>query len=33
MHEFQVLATFLVICAIYLGLFYASEKFFMKDKE
>lgn len=30
MHEFQVLATFLVICAIYLGLFFAAEKHFMK---
>ena len=33
MHEFQVLAVFAVIVAIYLGLFYASEHFFMKDKE
>ena len=33
MHEFQVLAVFAVICAVYLGLFYASEHFFMKDKE
>ncbi len=32
MHEFQVLATFAVISAVYLGLFYASEKFFMKDE-
>ena len=30
MHEFEVLATFAVICAIYLGVFFASEKFFMK---
>lgn len=33
MHEFQILAVFAVICAIYLGLFFASEHFFMKDKE
>lgn len=33
MHEFQVLAVFAVIVAIYLGLFFASEHFFMKDKE
>lgn len=32
MHEFQVLATFAVIAAIYIGLFLAAEKFFMKDK-
>lgn len=30
MHEFGVLATFVVICAIYLGIFFASEKYFMK---
>ena len=30
MHEFQILATFAVIVAIYLGLFFAAEKFFMK---
>lgn len=33
MHEFQVLAVFAVVVAIYLGLFYASEHFFMKDEE
>lgn len=33
MHEFQVLATFAVLASIYIGLFLASEKFFMKDKE
>lgn len=33
MHEFDVLATFAVICAVYLGLFYAAELFFMKNKE
>jgi hypothetical protein len=32
MHEFTVIATFAVICAVYLGLFYAAERFFMKDK-
>ena len=32
MHEFQVLATFAVIAAVYLGLFYAAERFFMKDE-
>ncbi len=30
MHEFQVLATFAVIAAVYFGLFIAAEKFFMK---
>ena len=30
MHEFEVLATFAVICAVYLGIFFASEKYFMK---
>lgn len=30
MHEFQVLVTFGVICAVYLLLFFAAEKFFMK---
>lgn len=30
MHEFEVLVTFGVICAIYLGVFFASEKYFMK---
>ena len=30
MHEFQVLATFAVIAAIYVGLFFAAEKFWMK---
>jgi len=30
MHEFEVLATFAVICAVYVGLFLAAEKFFMK---
>lgn len=33
MHEFQVIATFAVVCGIYLSLFYAAEHFFMKDKE
>lgn len=33
MHEFQVLATFFVIAAIYIGMFLAAEKFFMKDVE
>lgn len=33
MHEFDVVATFAVICAVYLGLFYAAEHFFMRDKE
>jgi hypothetical protein len=32
MHEFAVIATFAVICAVYLGLFLAAEKFFMKDE-
>lgn len=32
MHEFQVLATFFVIAAVYVGLFLAAERFFMKDK-
>jgi len=32
MHEFQVLATFAVISAIYFGIFIAAEKMFMKDK-
>jgi len=30
MYEFGVLATFAVISAIYVGLFLAAEKFFMK---
>ncbi len=30
MHEFEVLAIFAVIGAVYLGLFFAAEKFFMK---
>jgi hypothetical protein len=30
MHEFSVLATFAVIAAVYVGLFLAAEKFFMK---
>jgi hypothetical protein len=30
MHEFAVLATVAVIVALYLGLFLAAEKFFMK---
>jgi hypothetical protein len=30
MHEFQVLATFAVIAAVYFGLFIAAEKFFLK---
>lgn len=30
MHEFEVLATLAVISAIYIGLFFAAEKFFMK---
>lgn len=33
MYEFQVLATFAVIAAIYIGIFFAAEKFFMKEKE
>lgn len=32
MHEFEVVAIFAVICAIYIGLFLAAEKFFMKDQ-
>lgn len=32
MHEFQVLATFAVFCAIYIALFFAAERFFMQDK-
>ena len=32
MHEFQVLATFAVFCAIYIGLFLAAERFFMQKK-
>ncbi len=32
MHEFQVLATFVVISAIYVCLFLAAERFFMKDE-
>ena len=30
MHEFQVLATFAVVAAIYFALFLAAEKFWMK---
>ena len=30
MHEFQVLATFAVVAAIYFFLFLAAEKFWMK---
>jgi hypothetical protein len=30
MHEFQVLVTFVVIGAVYVGLFLAAEKFWMK---
>jgi hypothetical protein len=30
MHEFAVLATFAVIAAIYVGVFLAAEKYFMK---
>jgi len=30
MHEFQVLATFAAVGAIYFGLFLAVEKFWMK---
>ena len=30
MHEFEVLVTFFVVAAGYLGLFYAAEKFFMQ---
>lgn len=30
MHEFEVLAIFAVVGAVYLGLFFAAEKFFMK---
>jgi hypothetical protein len=30
MHEFSVLATFVVVGAIYVGLFFAAEKFWMK---
>jgi hypothetical protein len=33
MYEFQVLATFAVISAIYIGVFLAAEKFFMKNGE
>ena len=32
MHEFQVVAVFVVISAIYVGLFLAAERFFMKDE-
>jgi hypothetical protein len=30
MHEFQVLATFFMIGAVYVGLFLAAEKYFMQ---
>lgn len=30
MHEFEVLVTFAVIAAVYIGLFLAAEKYFMK---
>ena len=30
MHEFGILATFAVVGAVYVGLFLAAEKFFMK---
>jgi hypothetical protein len=30
MHEFEVLAAYLVICSIYLSIFFAAEKYFMK---
>jgi hypothetical protein len=30
MHEFQVIATFVVVAAIYFSLFLAAEKFWMK---
>ena len=33
MHEFQVLAVFFVIAAIYIGLFIAAEKFFMQEHQ
>lgn len=29
MHEFGILAVFFIVVAIYLGIFYASEKYFM----
>ena len=32
MHEFQVVAVFVVISAIYVCLFLAAERFFMKDE-
>ena len=32
MHEFEVLATFAVISAVYFGLFIAAEKLFMTKK-
>ena len=32
MHEFQVIASYAVIAAIYIGLFLAAERFFMQDK-
>jgi hypothetical protein len=32
MHEFQVLASYAVIAATYIGLFLAAERFFMKDR-
>ena len=30
MHEFEVLATYFVLCALYLSIFFAAEKYFMK---
>jgi len=30
MHEFEVLIAFAVISAVYVGLFFAAERFFMK---
>lgn len=30
MHEFEVLVTFAVVAALYVGLFFAVEKFFLK---
>ena len=31
MHEFNIIATFLVIAALYVGIYYVAEKVFMKD--
>jgi hypothetical protein len=30
MHEFSVLATFVLVAVVYVGLFFAWEKFWMK---